>query len=101
MMEILKERKTPLLGRTRYTLKLEYEGSTPSRAKIQEQLAVKLKVDKEKVVIKHLYTRYGSKEAHIVAHVYDSVDHVKQLEPKHLLKKHGLVEQPAPEAAKV
>ena len=50
------------------------------------------------VIIKHVYTKFGKKEAKIIAHVYEKLDDLKKIEEEHLLKKH-FKEEKKPEAA--
>ena len=87
-LEIQKKQETPLLSRMRVTALLQYEGATPSRMDLRKALADKLKVDKELVVIKHIFTKFGHSKAKIIAHVYDLKDAVEKLEMEGLLIKH-------------
>lgn len=87
-MELVKERKTPLLGRTRYTFMIQYDGPTPARKGIVEEVAKKVKKDAANVVVKHIYTRYGSHEGKIIAHVYDDPSLIPKLEHSSMVEKH-------------
>lgn len=86
-LEIKKERDTPLLSRKRVTLVGEYERSTPSRIDIRKEVAKKVNAKENLVVIKHIYTKYGSHKAKIIAHVYSNEDEMKKIEEEVLLKK--------------
>jgi len=87
-LEILKERETPLLSRKRITAMIDFEGPTPSRIKLIEDIAKKLDVNKDLTIIKHIYTRYGAQKAKIIAHIYDKEDAMNRFENEYLLKKH-------------
>ena len=87
-INILKERDTPLLSRKRVTLEITFEGATPSREKIREVVAAKLKSDKDLTVIKHIYTRYGVEKCKVIAHIYSNKEDIRKYEEKGVLKKH-------------
>lgn len=89
MLEISKERETPLLSRKRVTLSLQYEGPTPPRLELRKEVAKKLKADEKLVVLKHIYTRFGSQKAKIIANVYSDEKAMKNIEEKYLLEKHN------------
>lgn len=88
-IEIKKERDTPLLSRKRVTLMAEYEAATPSRASLRAEIAKKLNSPENLVILRHIYTRFGSRKAKIIAHVYRNEEELKKLEDDSLLVKHG------------
>lgn len=82
-VEIVKEREMPLLNRKRVSLDANYAGSkTPSSDEVKKVLAKKLGVSEELVAIRHIYQRFGSGKAKIIAHIYDKVEDLKALEKK-------------------
>jgi small subunit ribosomal protein S24e len=87
-IEILKQKKLPLLSRERVTGFAHFEGATPSRLKIRQALAKKINKKEDGVVVRHLYQRFGENKAKIIAHVYNDTAMMQQLEPATLLKKH-------------
>jgi len=88
-IEVKKERDTPLLSRKRVTITAEYEGATPSRNDLRKEIAKKINAKENLVVLKHIYTRFGSQKAKIIAHVYNNEEDLKKLENDSLLVKHG------------
>ena len=96
-LEITKERETPLLERTRISAKAHFDDKTPTRAVIQKKIADKLKKDPKLVIVRHVYQRYGKKEAKVIAHVYDKEDNIVKLEGQKLIDKHNK-EEPKVEA---
>ncbi|MFC1730496.1 30S ribosomal protein S24e [candidate division KSB1 bacterium] len=88
-LEIKKERDTPLLSRKRVTLMAEYEGATPSRLDVKKEVAKKVSAKENLVIIKHIYTRFGSQKSKIIAHVYSDEAEMKKLENDSLLVKHS------------
>lgn len=87
-LEVKKERDTPLLSRKRVTLMAEYDGTTPSRINVRKEVAKKLGAKENLVVIKHIYTRFGSSKSKIITHVYNNEGEMKKLENEGLLAKH-------------
>ncbi len=90
-IDIVKEKETPLLSRKRVTAWAKYEGSTPSRVDTLKEFSKKINIKPEKIVIKHMYTRFGQQDVKIIANVYDDIDTLKRLEPKELIEKHKAV----------
>jgi len=102
-IEIKEKREAPLLSRTRVQAVAVFENETPSREAIRKEIASIIKVNRDLVIIKHVYARFGRKEAKIIAHVYTNMDDLKRIEEEHLLKKHFKEEKkeasPAPAKA--
>jgi ribosomal protein S24E len=92
-LEIIKQKKLPLLSRERITAYAHFTGATPSRQGLMAGLAKKVKAKENHIIIRHIYQRFGHNKAKIIAHVYADETMMKTLEPTNLLKKHGLVEQ--------
>lgn len=107
-MEIIKEIRSPLLNRNEYSINLVFEGSTPKTDDIRQQIVSKLKVPKEKIIIKKIDQVYGERKAIVYAYVYDDlkvlddVEVIKNKKYKKALaeeKKKKLEEKKAKEAA--
>ena len=81
---ISKKEKQPLLSRTEISVKVEFSGPTPSKEELKKSLTIKLKQKEEMIVIKHIYTKYGSQEAEVEALIYDDkkVMHVLENQKK-------------------
>ena len=99
-IDIVKEKETPLLGRKRFTMWADYQGSTPSRVKFCNEIANKLKVSKNLVVIRHIYTRFGEQRSKLLIHVYDDEKTMIELEGKNLIDKHKVEEKKTEEKKK-
>lgn len=87
-LDVQKERDTPLLARTRFTLSAEYSGATPSRRDFLKEVSKKLKSNEKLTVIRHVYSKFGRQKAKIIVHVYDTADAMNKLEGEGLIKKH-------------
>ena len=59
---------------------VSFAGPTPSNADIRLQLATKLSLDKELVVVDHIYNTYGAQEAKIFAKAYEKKDFLDRYE---------------------
>ncbi|MBW2972404.1 hypothetical protein KY359_05185 [Candidatus Woesearchaeota archaeon] len=97
-LELKKEREMPLLSRKRYTFYMEFKGPTPTRMKIRDAVASKVKGKPELTVIKHVYNRYGIEKAKVIAHVYSSKEDLAKYEDKKLLDKHAEKKEEKPAA---
>ena len=82
-VKIEKTEEKPLLGRKEVSGKLTFQGkATPSNADVAKEIASELKTDEKLVVMKHIYTGFGTCEAEIEAYVYDTEEDLKKIEPK-------------------
>jgi small subunit ribosomal protein S24e len=92
-IEIDLKRNNPLLQRTEvyFTIKHEGEG-TPNRDIIKSELADKLNVKKENIVVNIIKSSFGVQEASGYAKVYTSINKTKDLESKFILKRNKLIE---------
>ena len=70
MMKIEKQEKKPLVERDEIHAIAE-EKVTPSKAKIQEELANLTKKEKDLIVVKHVYQKFGSNKSDVIAYAYE------------------------------
>ncbi|NLU45711.1 MAG: 30S ribosomal protein S24e [Euryarchaeota archaeon] len=98
-IEIKEQRKNPLLKREEIRFAVEHVGgSTPGRNAVAEEIAKKLKVKRNCVVIDAFETAYGIGKSDGYAKVYDSKEAAIEFESEYLLKRNG-IEEEAPAAA--
>ena len=97
-LTIEKQKETPLLSRTRITAVVSFDGATPKRKEIRDNLAKKVGENADLVIVKHVYQHFGKKKARVVANVYQDRKILEQLEHKNLVKKHS--DQPQKEEKK-
>jgi len=45
------------------------------------------------VIIEKMESLFGARKARTHIHIYDSIEYAKKYERKHILKKHGLLEE--------
>ena len=81
-LENLKEKEVILLGRKRVRFELEHQGqSTPTKSSIKDEIAKKYNTKPELVAIRHIYSKFGSTRAKVIAHIYNDEKSLKFLEP--------------------
>ena len=95
-LELLEKKEMPLLSRTRLQFNLEFDKSTPKRDDIRKEVAKKAGVDESLTIIRHVYTKFGKREAKVIAHVYKNLEDMKKIEEKSMVKKH-IKEESKPE----
>jgi small subunit ribosomal protein S24e len=81
------QKDNALLGRNELSAHITFDTVTPKNADVQQLVAQLLKSDEKLVVIKHIHTNFGRREAEVFAYVYND-ENAKQLyEPKPKVKK--------------
>ena len=92
-IEIDSKRNNPLLKRTEiyFTLKHKGEG-TPNREIIRSELADKLNVKKESVIVNTVHSSFGTQEITGYAKIYSSLEKSKEIEPDYILIRNKLME---------
>ncbi|PIN80238.1 hypothetical protein COV16_01205 [Candidatus Woesearchaeota archaeon CG10_big_fil_rev_8_21_14_0_10_34_8] len=97
-VEVVKQKKLPLLNRERVTGFVHFDSATPSRLDIKKAVAKKINAKEDFTVIRHVYQRFGERKAKIIAHIYEDASMMKKLEPENLMKKHTKKEEKKEEA---
>jgi len=93
-MEIDIQSKTnnPLLKRTEVYFSLHHDGEgTPKRELVRSELADKLKVKKENVMINYMKANFGNTETLGYAKIYTSVEEAKAREKKFILIRNNVI----------
>ncbi len=78
----------PLLKRKRITFQTESK-ITPNKKEILKEVAKIAKAEEKTVVVKHIYSHFGSNVHKIIVHVYKSEEDLLKYEPKKKVKKEG------------
>jgi len=93
-IEIDTKRNNPLLNRTEVYFTIKHLGEkTPNREIIRAELADKLNMKKEDIIIDSIHTTFGIQEITGYAKVYSSHDKLKGLERKHILVRNKLIQE--------
>jgi ribosomal protein S24E len=95
-LKIVSKEKNPLMKRTEITFNIEHDqnGGTPSRVEVRKEVAAQLKTKLELVYVKQLETKTGTMIAVGEANAYDSAEQAKLVEPKHIVARNAVPEEP-------
>jgi len=100
-IEIVGEKKNPLLKRKEVRFRVTFDGATPARKDVKEKICGQLKAKPELTVVDEMAQGYGNREVLGYAKVYENADALK-IELKHIIRrdKGEKVEKKAKEARK-
>ena len=91
-IEIQSKTNNPLLNRTEVRFLVHHEGEgTPKRDLIRSELAEKLKVKKENVVVNYMKSSFGDRKTRGYAKAYTSMDKAKESEQNHILVRNTII----------
>lgn len=98
-MKIIKQENSKLLPRIDIIAEVSHVGKrTPSSVEAREELSKTLKVDKDLILVDHVYSEFGAGVSKIIAYVYDSKESMERIIKKS--KKQKEAEAKAIEEAK-
>jgi small subunit ribosomal protein S24e len=90
-IEIIEQKKNPLLARTEVRFALHHMGEkTPTRDAVREKLAAQLNSKKGLVVVDSMHSAFGRSSTRGYARVYDAQEAIAKNEPHFLLKRNKL-----------
>lgn len=92
-LKVLKEKESALLARKRVTLSATFTGTTPARLELAKEVATATGAKPELVVVRHIYTKFGTPSAKVICHLYDKPEDLERLEEQHLKIKHKSKEE--------
>jgi small subunit ribosomal protein S24e len=81
-LKIINKTEEPLLSRTRLEGEAVFESVTPSNSEVRAAIAKSIGKDEKLIVVKGIYTQYGSKKAKIIAYAYQNSEIMLKIEPK-------------------
>jgi small subunit ribosomal protein S24e len=89
-IEIQTQTKNPLLNRTEVHFIVQHIGEqTPKRELIRSELAEKLKVKKDQIIVDNMQSHFGLSRTKGYAKVYKSIKEAQSYERDHLLKRNN------------
>jgi len=95
-IEIDSKKNNPLINRTEVHFTIRHKGeSTPNREIVRSELAEKLNVKKEDVVVDNIHTSFGVQQIKGYAKIYNTVENAKGWERSHILERNKLIEKKA------
>jgi len=92
-IEIAQDKANPLLNRRELDVVISYESGTPKREEVREELSRMLGAEKERIIIEKMESIFGLNKARAHVHVYDAAEHAKRYERRHILRRHGMLEE--------
>ncbi len=93
-IEIDSKKNNPLINRTEVRFTIHHKGeSTPNREIVRSELAEKLNVKKEDVVVDNIHTSFGVQRIKGYAKIYNTVENAKGWERSHILERNKLIEK--------
>lgn len=99
--EIVSRKENPLLKRIEIQFKVVHHGEgTPQRDTIKEELAKLAKAPKDRVIIDHMESQFGTTHTVGYAKIYDSKEDALAHERKHILGRNRLIELEAKKKVK-
>lgn len=97
-IQVLKEKDNKLLNRKEIDFKVAYDGPTPKIGEVRKELMAALHSKDNLTIVDSVKSGFGAKSATGYAKVYKDEEGVK-IEPKHRLKKNGLIKEEKNEGA--
>lgn len=79
-LRILHKKDNPLLHRIEIDAELTAEGPTPSNKDVAKELAKQTKAEEKMIIIKHIYSRFGTNQSDVLAYVYNDEARMKEIE---------------------
>lgn len=98
-LKIIKKQDNPLLSRTEIKAELNFfKEPIPKKEDVKKKLASIEKANENLVVVKTIYSSFGTGKADVVAYIYKSEEELKNIEPQKKEKKAGGEAAPKEEA---
>ncbi len=84
-IEILEEKRNPLIDRTELKIKIDHYGKgSPNRLEIKKKVASMHGSNEKLTIIKKIQSHFGSTQDIAQIYVYDSAESLKFFEPFHI-----------------
>ncbi len=93
-IRIIEKRENPLLDRIEVLALAEHPNqATPRREEVRKRIAALLGVSEDLVVVKKIVSVFGWPRSRIYVNVYKNKEAMFRLEPKHILKRNGIIKE--------
>lgn len=84
-IEIIEEKKNPLIDRIELTFRVDHFGaSTPNRLDIKKKISALQGSDEKLTIVKKLDTRFGASYSIGKVYIYDNANELQFFEPFHI-----------------
>jgi small subunit ribosomal protein S24e len=93
-IEINEKKNNPLFNRTEVHFTINHEGEgTPNREIIRSEIADKLNVKKENIIINNITSSFGIQKSRGYAKIYTNPKKAEDLERKYILKRNQIIQK--------
>jgi len=97
-VEVISATDNKLLDRKEINAVVRFEGATPTRADIRQSVATKIGLNPDMMVLNSVVNEFGKKEVRIIAHAYNDMKKLKEVEPEYIRKRDNVgVDKPKEE----
>jgi len=84
-IEIIEEKKNPLVERTEIKFKIDHFGKgTPNRLEVKKKIAAMQGANEKLAIVKKIKTHFGSAQVLGTLYIYDNADDLQFYEPLHI-----------------
>lgn len=90
---IIKKEENPLLKRTTYIVKVDFDTATPKRTEMVDEIAKIVKCEPSLVVVRKIRGVFGSKSCIVTASIYNDKASLDKVEMNYMKKRHGQEEK--------
>jgi ribosomal protein S24E len=88
-LEMIEKKENKLLDRLEIKFCIKGSGPTPKRSEVRNQIAIKLKIKADGIILDWLRTRYGEQATYGYAKIYKSLEAASEVEPEYLIKRNA------------
>lgn len=97
-VEVISTTDNKLLDRKEVNAVVRFDGATPTRADIRQSVATKIGLNPDMMVLNSVVNEFGKKEVRIIAHAYNDMKKLKEVEPEYIRKRDNVgVDKPKEE----
>lgn len=92
-VEIIEEKKNPLLEREELRIRVVHDRATPPLSEVRDKIIAMKNASKDTVIVDSFKSRFGIRESIGFVKIYKTKERALQVEPRHRLEKNLLVER--------
>ncbi len=92
-VQVLSSKKNPLLYREEFVVLISFDAATPKREEIRQAIVQKLGCSPDLMVVERTQNTTGKRELKAFVRVYESKEKMESIEPKHVLRRNGLLKE--------
>lgn len=89
-VEVISSTDNKLFDRKEVKAFVRFDGATPNRKDIRQAVATKLGLNPDMTVLNNVENAFGEKEIKVVAHSYNKMEKLMEVEPEYIRKRDGI-----------